>query len=147
VQTAGVATYAVADPWTLRQAVPPRFLNNVTFVAAPAIWDTTYRFVAQGSTTEPRQLADGDRGGDFLGRPKQELSTMVTTTTTGSRIMVAGDWSQFKIVDRIGLNVEVVPHLFGSANRYPLGMRGIYAWWRVGSGVVVPNAFRYLEAK
>jgi HK97 family phage major capsid protein len=114
-------------------------------VAAPTIWVQTYRFVAQGSTIEPRQFSDGDRGGDFLGRPKQELSTMVATTTTGSRIMVAGDWSQFKICDRIGMQVEVVPHLFGPTNRFPLGMRGIYAWWRVGSGVLVPNAFRYLE--
>jgi hypothetical protein len=34
--------------------------------------------VAQGSTTEPRQFSDGDRGGDFVGRPKIEWSTTVT---------------------------------------------------------------------
>jgi HK97 family phage major capsid protein len=147
VQSATVAAYAVADPWTLKQAIPPRFLNSTTFAAAPAIWDQTYRFVAQGSTTEPRQFADGDRGGDFLGRPKVEWSSMVTTTTTASRIMVAGDFSQYKIVDRIGMTVEVIPALFGATNRFPLGMRGIYAYWRVGAAVLVPNAFRYLEVK
>src|SRR5204863_3162815 len=78
VQTATVATYAVGDPWLLKAAIPPRFLPTSTFAGAPATWDSTYRFVAQGSTTEPRQFSDGDRGGDFLGRPKVEWSSMAT---------------------------------------------------------------------
>lgn len=147
VQTATSATYAVGDPWLLKAAIPARFIAASSYVAAPAIWDKTYRFVAQGSTTEPRQFSDGDRGGDFLGRPKDELSTVVTTTTTGSKIMVGGDFATgVRIVDRIGLSVELLPHLFGAAQgNLPLGQRGLYAWWRVGSGVVAQNALRYLE--
>jgi HK97 family phage major capsid protein len=116
-------------------------------VAAPKIWDQTYRFVAQGSTSEPRQFSDGDRGGDFLGAPKDELSTVVTTTTTGSRIMIGGDFKTgVRIVDRIGLSIELIPMLFGAAQgNLPVGQRGLYAWWRVGSGVVAQNALRYLE--
>jgi HK97 family phage major capsid protein len=143
--TAGVATYAVGDPWLLKAAIPARFLNTATFAASPAIWDKTYRFVAQGSTTEPRQFSDGDRGGDFLGRPKIEWSSMVSTTTTGSRIIVAGDFSNFVIVDRIGASIELVPLLMGATNRFPTGQRGAYFYSRVGSGVLNPGAFAYLE--
>jgi HK97 family phage major capsid protein len=70
----------------------------------------------------------------------------VTTTTTGSKIMVVGDFTNFLVLDRIGMQVELVPHLVG-ANHRPTGQRGLYAFWRNTSGVLVPNAFRYLEVK
>jgi HK97 family phage major capsid protein len=146
VQTAVSATYAVGDPWLLKAQVPPRFISTSTYVAAPGIWDKTYRFVAQGSTTEPRQFSDGDRGGDFVGRPKSELSTMVTTTTTGSKVMIAGDFSGYNVVDRLGVTAEIIPHLFGAAQgNLPTGYRGLFIWGRTGAGVTKPNAFRYLE--
>jgi HK97 family phage major capsid protein len=146
VQTAVSATYAVGDPWLLKAQVPARFISTSTYVAAPGIWDKTYRFVAQGSTTEPRQFSDGDRGGDFVGRPKAELSTMVTTTTTASRVMIAGDWSGYNVVDRLGVTAELIPHLFtASQGLLPSGQRGLYMYGRTGAGVTKPNAFRYLE--
>ncbi len=92
VQTAGTGAYAAGDPWLLKAQIPARFIGGTTFAANPATWDVTYRFVAQGSTTEPRQFANGDRGGDFLGRPKAEWSTMATGATTGTKIMVGGDF-------------------------------------------------------
>lgn len=145
VQTNTTATYAVGDPWLFRAGIAPRFLGNVTFAAAPAVWDTTYRFVGTNSV-EPLQMPARD--GNFLGRPKIEWSTMATTTTTtGTKIMIAGDFSQYLICDRMGMQVELVPHLFGATNRYPTGQRGVYAMWRTGANVMVPNAFRYLEVK
>jgi len=147
VQTTTVATYAVGDPWLLKAQIPARFTNDSTFAAAPGTWDTTYRFVAQGSTTEPRQFSDGDRGGDFLGRPKVEWSTMATGATTGTKLIVAGNWKVgYKIVDRLGMSAELIPHMLGT-NRLPLGVRGLYCYWRTGAAVVAKNAFRYLEVK
>ena len=70
-----------------------------------------------------------------------------TTTTTGSKIMLYGDIrSAYRIVDRIGLQVELVPHVFGT-NHGPTGSRGLYAYWRVGAGVQLANAARYLEVR
>jgi hypothetical protein len=37
--------------------------------------------------------------------------------------------------------------MFGSSNRLPLGVRGLYVYWRTGTGVVAVNALRYLEVK
>ena len=63
--------------------------------------------------------------------------------------MVAGDFATgYRIVDRIGGTVELIPHLFGAAQgNLPTGMRGLYYYWRVGGGVVAPNALRYLEVQ
>ena len=84
--------------------------------------DRIFRFTPSGSTTEPQAMPD--RGGPLMGRPVRELSTMVNTTTTGSRVLIFGDWRHFRIVDRIGLSVELIPHLLG-ANRRPSGERGL----------------------
>ncbi len=48
------------------------------------------------------------------------------------------------IVDRVGMNIELVPHLFG-ANRRPTGQRGLYAWLRAGADSIDDNAFRMLN--
>ena len=145
VQTATSATLAVADPWTLKAALPPRFLAATTYASSPTIFDKIFRFVG-GNSTEPYQFSGGDRSGDFLGKPRAELSTFVTTTTTGSKIMVAGDFATaYRIVDRIGGTAELINHLFDQATARPIGSRGLYYYWRVGGAVVAPNAARYLE--
>jgi len=61
--------------------------------------------------------------------------------------MVGGDLKTgYRIVDRIGSAIEIIPHLFGAAQgQFPTGQRGAYFYWRVGGGVVAPNALRYLE--
>jgi HK97 family phage major capsid protein len=146
VLTATTAAYAVADPWSLKAALPARFTNDATFAAAPATFDTTFRFVG-GNSTEPYQFSGGDRGGDFLGRPRAEWSTMATGTTTGTKLMIGGNFGVgYKIVDRLGMSAELIPHMLGS-NRLPLGTRGLYCYWRTGAAVVAQNALRYLEVK
>ncbi len=52
----------------------------------------------------------------------------------------------YRIIDRVGLSVELVPHLLGS-NRRPTGQRGLYCYGRTGGGVIVPDALRVLKVK
>jgi len=145
VLSATTNAYAVGDPWLLKAQIPPRFQGNAAFAASPGIWDTTYRFVG-GNSTEPVQMPG--RGGDMMGRPKFEWSTMTNNTTTAARLMVGGDWKTgFKIIDRLGMTAEIIPHAFDVTNNMPTGERMIYAYWRTGSAVVAPNALRYLEVK
>lgn len=77
IPTTTVATYAVGDPCLLKAAIPARFINSTTFAAAPVTFDVTFMLVG-GNRTEPFQFGNGDRGADFLGRPKVEWSTMGT---------------------------------------------------------------------
>jgi HK97 family phage major capsid protein len=149
VQTTTVAVTALGDIYALKQAIPARFLTNATFAAHPTVWDVVYRFTG-GNSAEPLLLPTRD--GPVLGIPKFEWSTMSTaTTTTASKIMLAGDFkSGFVIADRIGAQLEPIPHVFGATSRYPIGARGLYFWWRTGSTVIASTAnapLRWLEVK
>jgi HK97 family phage major capsid protein len=142
-QTAGTASFAVADVYSVMQALPARFRPDAAVVGHPSTFDTVYRFVGGGST-EPPLLPT--REGPLLGVPKAEWSTMDTGTTSAKRLLVVGDWKNYLIADRIGASIELIPHLFGGSGR-PTGQRGFYLFWRTGTVVLVPNAFRYLEVK
>jgi len=142
VQTTSAGTYAIGDTYKLKQAIPSRFSTRSAWVVSPAIADTTYRFVG-GNSTEPALMNEGRDG--MLARPVREWSTMTTTTTTGSKIAIYGDFQAgYAIVDRLGATAEIVSHLVG-ANRRPTGERGLVVWFRSGAGVTVPQALRYLE--
>jgi len=147
IQTATLNTTVLADLYTFEQAIPARFYGDAVWVFNRVVGDVFYRFVAAGSTTEPQIFPQG-RAGPLLGKETREWSTMATaTTTTTTKIALLGDWKSYKIVDRIGASMELVPHLFGATNRYPIGARGFYYYWRTGAGVVKPNGLRYLEVK
>lgn len=147
VKTSGATAFSVADPWLLSAAIPNRFRNRTTYAAAPATWDKAYRFVGTNST-EPLQMPSRD--GSFLGQPKVEWSAVGTQWgTSGGTILVGGDFSQYAVVDRLGITAEIIPHLFSGntagAFGYPVGQRGLYCYGRTGAGVLVQNAFRVLS--
>ena len=71
---------------------------------------------------------------------------MVNTTTTGSKVLIFGDFQNFYVADRLGMTAELIPHIFGAAQgNLPTGQRGLFCYWRTGTVVAVVNAFRYLE--
>jgi HK97 family phage major capsid protein len=143
VQTDVAATLDIDDWWDLRGTFGSlRWAPAGTLLANPKTLDNAFRMTPAGSTTEPQAMPT--REGPFMGLPKREWSEMVSTTTTGSKVGVVGDFSNYVIADRIGLEVEIVPTLFGTNHR-PTGQKGVFARWRVGTVVAVPNAFRYLE--
>jgi HK97 family phage major capsid protein len=144
VSTAGTATLAAGDVYALQEALGPRFQPNATFMSSNTIGNRVYRLVPAGSTTEP-VLMNADRT-SVLGRPYRENSAMVTTVTSASKVLLYGDIAAgFAIIDRVGMSVELVPHLFGSGNRFPTGQRGALAWWRTTSQILVPQAIRLLK--
>lgn len=65
--------------------------------------------------------------------------------TDGAAILVLGDFSKFVVAQRVGMSVELVPHLTSTGNNRPNGTRGWYAYARVGSNVSVTTAFRRLK--
>lgn len=147
--TTGLVVTA-ADVYALEAALPPRFRPRESFVANRGIYnkirgiDTAggaalWLYMAQGLVTQAPN--PGNTGATLLGRGAWEASAMQATVVNATKIMVVGDFSYFLIVDRIGLTVELVPHIFGAANRFPVGMRGLYAYWRNSSKVLSASAF------
>lgn len=143
----GVATtgaFVVGDLYELEQSLPPRFRGRGRFMGNKAI----YNAVRQFGTTDGHALWERIGNGqppELLGYPAHEASEMLATHASGERFLVFGDFSQFLIVDRLGMNVELVPHLFATANNRPTGQRGLLAVWRNNSKILVDNAFRVLN--
>jgi HK97 family phage major capsid protein/HK97 family phage prohead protease len=149
VDTAGSAVLAAGDVYLLENAMAPRFIANSSIVASKTTFNRFRSlFQAQASSAgDPFARPSGSMGAQFNGYPKYELSTMSTSIGTGSLIMLQGDFSNFLIVDRVGMGIELVPHLFGTANRYPTGTRGVLALWFNSSKILADNAFRLLRIK
>jgi HK97 family phage major capsid protein len=144
VQTATTNVVALADIYSIKQALPPRFLANASWAWHPNRLDAVYRFVAAGSTTEP-QIMPAGRAGPLLGKSAYEWSTIPSTQTTTTKVALFADFrAAYTIIDRLGMSVELINHLFGASFR-PTGQRGLYAYWRCGAKTVVPEAARYLE--
>jgi len=146
VDTASIGAFAVADLYTLLGALPPRFQPNARFVANLAIYNLIRQFDDEGGADLWVQLGAGVPS-VLLGLPAHQASVMASAVAANNKILLLGDFSQFAIVDRVGMTVELIPHLFGSSNRYPTGQRGLYCVWRNSSGPLTENAFRLLEVK
>jgi HK97 family phage major capsid protein/HK97 family phage prohead protease len=146
VTTAGTASLAVGDLYALENAMPARFRQQSAYLASRTTYNRFRQlFQALASAAFDSWVRpSGGQPATFNGYPAYEVSTMVGTITSGSQVLLQGDYRQFLIVDRVGMGIELVPHLFGPTNRYPTGQRGILAIWFNNSQVLVPNAFRLL---
>jgi HK97 family phage major capsid protein len=137
-------TMTLANLYALRASLPPRYRSRGTFIGNLLILDRIRQFDTVGSSAAIWvDSLQSDAPGMLLGRPVYEASEISGTIVNAQKFMVYGDFSRYLIVDRVGLNVELIPHLFG-ANRRPTGERGLYAYWRNGAKVIDANAFRAL---
>jgi HK97 family phage major capsid protein len=152
--TVGAATgltVTAANVYALEAALPPRFRPNESFVSNRGIYnivrgiDTAggaalWLYISQGLVTQAP--TPGNTGATLLGRGAWEASAMQATVVNATKIMIVGDFSYFLIVDRIGMQIELIPFLFGAAQgNLPTGQRGLYAWWRNTSKVLSASAF------
>jgi HK97 family phage major capsid protein len=148
----------VADIYGVHNALGPRFRRAASWTFNNAVTDRIRQLDTAGganlwvpnlqlrSAAIPESFTDGRMGADLLGKPVYEATAQSGTFTTGQLIGVIGDYSYYKIVDRIGMTVETIPHIFGAAQgNLPTGQRGLYAYWRVGAKVLHANAFRTLK--
>ena len=138
------SAYGLVDVYNTQQALPPRYRPNASWMANLNYINRTRQFGTANNYHGFLTDLAGDSPGQLLGKPWYEASHMASALTTGADVLLYGDFSRFYIVDRIGMSVEFVPHVFGANNR-PTGQRGWYCYWRNGSGVVDANAFAQLR--
>jgi HK97 family phage major capsid protein len=118
--------------YAVQEALGPRWQPRATWISSLATANVIHRLQDED---EPA-LFNADRS-RLLGKPWTEASEMADHDPGA---LLYGDFREFHVVDRIGMTVEVVPHMLG-ANRLPTLERGILAYWRTSSAVVVPAAF------
>jgi HK97 family phage major capsid protein len=140
----GTEAFPSSQVYTVQNSLPPRFSANARWAANLATINT----LSQRETTAGARLFPELSDGRLLNKPMHELSNMDGAIDVGAEnyILLYGDFrAGFVIVDRIGTSLEFIPNLFG-ANGRPTGQRGAFLWFRTGSDVVVPQAFRLLNA-
>ena len=132
------------DIYAAYEKVPARFRMNSTWVSNLKYINA----IRQLGASDPNFTVDFTAAGipQLLGKRILEASDgpSAITTTGVENLLVVGDFSNFVIVDKIGMSVEFVPTLFGANNR-PTGQRGWYAYWRTGSDSVLDAAFTLLQ--
>jgi HK97 family phage major capsid protein len=146
VSTATADTLVSTDVYNLQNALPPRFQGSSQWAGNLSILNTLRQLVSGSIFTFPELRENPPM---LIGRPISEISNMDGTLGGGAGndpVLVVGDFSQFVLVDRWPATLEVISNLFGPARRFPTGQRGFLLHARVGSDVLVNNAFRVLTA-
>lgn len=155
-QPTGVVTKVAATPGSVVSdaggSLTAAMVTNLQNVL-PARWRPRARWMANLTTLNVYRTIVGGTGltvpmlvgNEMLGWPTHENSIMDGSIGAGNDyLLLAGDFQQFVIVDRIGMTVQYIPAVFG-ANRRPTGEVGWFCVWRTGSDVVIPDAFRLLN--
>jgi HK97 family phage major capsid protein len=139
-------TLVAGDVYALQNSLPPRFQPNAKWTANLSIINSLRQFETTNGALKFPALQDNPAM--LLSRTMYENSNMDGTldaaATANNYLLLYGAMENFVIVDRIGSTLELVPHLVGS-NRRPTGQLGALLWFRTGSNVVVPQAFRLLN--
>jgi HK97 family phage major capsid protein len=139
VSSATTAVFAVADLYTLEAALPPRFRARASIVGNKAAYQKVRQFDTGGGASLWVQLQFGEPA-MLLGYPAYEWSDYSSAVTTGgSTILTIGDFSKYLILDRVGMDVELIPHLFATGANRPSGQRGLYAYWRNTGEPLLPG--------
>lgn len=138
--------FNVEDVYDVWAALPQKYRRRASWLMNVGVNNAIRQF---GDNNLYKQTNDLSSGWASLvqGRPVYEspYAPDFTGTTGAASILVVGDFSNFYIAQRAGMNVEFVPHLFDTATTgLPKGQRALYAWTRVGSDIVVDEAFRML---
>ena len=144
VSTAATATFAVADVYALEEALGPRWQARASILASKRQFNKVRQFDTAGGANLWVQLGDGTPS-RLLDYPSYQYSNMSAVGTSGASIMTIGDFNEFLIIDRVGMSVELVPHMFATGNNFPNGQRGLYAYWRNTSKVLTQFAFKTLK--
>jgi len=131
------APAAVADFIAQQNALGARYQANARWLMNLGALNAAGQIVAAADASDAPIF---DAAGNLLRKPVSEASYMNSTD------VIYGDFrAGYAVVDRLGMSVEVVAHVFdGSGNLR--GVRGLLAVWRSGGAVINANALVYYGA-
>ncbi len=144
VTAAATNAFAVGDVYNTSDALRARDAAQATWVGNKKIFSLTRRFDTAGGSAFWANLGMG-MPNQLLGQPVYEASSMTGIVSTGANILLAGNFAEYYIVDRVGMSVIYDPMVKSTGNGRPTGQGGWYSFWRVGADVVDPSAFRLLQ--
>jgi HK97 family phage major capsid protein len=144
VTSTTVNAYAVGDVYRTSDALRPRDAAQASWIANKRVFSLTRQFDTAGGSAFWANLGMAVPN-QLLGQNIYEASTMTGAVSTSAAVLLAGNFREFYIVDRVGMSVLYEPMVKSTGSNRPTGQAGWFAFWRVGSNVVDPDAFRLLK--
>lgn len=146
VVTTTDGTFSGTDVQKVWKALPDRWKTNATWVMSHEVGTD----IAGFGNSNNLSFVTVDLTGvieKIRNRPIEFSSYFPGSlaTTGAANILVVGDFRNYVIAERAGMNVELVPHLFDVTNNRPTGQRGWFAWARHGGNSVNDLGFRLLQ--
>jgi len=148
VTTATTTVIALADIYAVQAALPARFRNSpsAAWVANVSIINRIRQLDTAGGSSFWTNLGKGQPE-TLLGAPIYESTSMVGTAATTTLEAIFGDFSQYLIVDRVGVSMIYDPLVQGAGGILPSGQAGWFMFWRVGANLTTVNAFRVMKGQ
>jgi HK97 family phage major capsid protein len=135
------------DVYKVWKALPQKYRRNASWMSSVDV------------ENKIRQFSNGNNLGNFtvdlraaeanvlMNKPWYENAYFpdFTGTTGVENRLVVGDFSNYVVAQRRGMNIEFVPQLFDVTNNRPTGQRGWFATARIGGNSVNDLGFRLLQ--
>jgi HK97 family phage major capsid protein len=148
VSPATGGAFVVGDVYTTHQSLAPRHRqgdpSKRAFLANVSIINKMRQFATANNYHAFLTDLGGGQPQNLIGDQLIEASDMDSTTTTGTKILLYGNFERFLIVTRIGLTTEFIPHLFDQATGRPSGQRAWLCHYRLNAKVNDASAFELL---
>lgn len=153
VSPATAEVFAQADVFNTKRQLGRRYRqtrDQAKWVAADGTYDDIRQFDTGGGGGFWTDMNDGtpDRLLSYQtweGSEVDDTQDLNAAATETNFVLFFGDWMRYLIADRIGMQLELIPHLFATANNRPIGQRALYGWKRTGADSIDDNAFRVLS--
>jgi len=130
-----------ADLYKLEANIGPRYRGNTVWLGSPYFYSLVRGIDTAGGAglwidnlTLGGGVGNADNGGrlgNLIGHPAYEvLAPANASMATTEKVAILADRDRFVIIDRIGMNIELIPNFLDATTGYPTGQRMVYAWWR-----------------
>ena len=129
-----------ADLYAIEAWMGPRYRANAVWLGSPYFYSLVRGIdtaggaglwvdnLTQGGVVG--NLSNNGRLGNLTGHPAYEVGGLPTAMATTNKVAGLFNTERFVIIDRIGMNIELIPNFLDATTGYPTGQRMVYAWWR-----------------
>ena len=129
-----------ADLYAIEAWMGPRYRANSVWLGSPYFYSLVRGIdtaggaglwvdnLTQGGVVG--NLSNNGRLGNLTGHPAYEVGGLPAAMATTNKVAGLFNTERFVIIDRIGMNIELIPNFLDATTGYPTGQRMVYAWWR-----------------
>jgi HK97 family phage major capsid protein/HK97 family phage prohead protease len=155
LDTATTLVIVPQDLYKLEANVGPRYRGNCVWLGSPFFYGLVRSIDTAGgaglwvdnlSLPGSTGTIENGRLGNLLGHPAYEcVAPANASMATTEKVAILANRDRFVIIDRVGMNIELIPNFLDATTGLPTGQRMLYAWWRntsTGIGLATLGAGR-----